>query len=162
MEREKIGASHLDDRIAITWACNRTFHTNDPKIGFSMAVNVLKKLRTVSEKFILYPEIGNGGSNIHFHGVIILKDKVKWFKSVLPTLKRNGFVKIKPLKSQEWYDYIQKEWEIMKNILDIDSPIDDEYIAKVCKYDRFKKKEDIKSSQNIIDMIYGDNPSGKK
>lgn len=156
METEK-RSSHLSDTIAFTWACNKTFHTTDPKIGFSMAVQVLKKLRLVSKEFTLYPEIGNGGSNIHFHGIIKLNDKVKWFKSVLPIFKRNGFVKIKPIKNDGWYEYIIKEWDIMKQILDLDTPVNNEYIEKVCTNDRLKKKNIIKTSQNIIDMVYGDN-----
>lgn len=143
----------LSDQIAITWACAPTFHTTDPKIGFSMALKVLRKVRLVSDDYIFYPEIGDSGSNIHFHGMIILKDKVKWFKSVLPTLKRNGFVKITKM-NEGWYDYIKKDWEIMKQILDLEIPINNEFMNG---FGKIKLSKNISRSQNIVDLMYGGN-----
>lgn len=138
--------------IAITWAPNNTFHTNDPKIGFSMAVQILKKIRTVSKEFTLYPELGVSGSNIHFHGVIKLHDEIKWYKSVLPILKRNGFIKIKAKYNDGWLEYCTKDWEVFKNVLDLDRPIDDVYINKIV---RVKREKGEIPQQNIVDMIYG-------
>lgn len=147
-----IEKKRLFDTIAITWACSHAFHTTDLKIGFSMALKVLTKLNKVSDDFILYPEVGNNGSNIHFHGVIKLNDKVKWFKSVLPTLKRNGFVKITTF-NDAWIDYIKKDWDTMKQVLDLEAPITDGFIKQIIQ---IRKLKDMHTSQNIVDMMYKD------
>lgn len=147
-----IEKKRLADQIAITWACSRVFHTTDLKIGFSMAIKILKKVVTISEKCIFFPEVGNSGSNLHFHGVIWLKDKVKWFKSVLPTLKRNGYVKITTM-NDNWFDYISKDWAIMRPVLDLDEPITEEYLKRIIT---IKKLDKCVTSQNIVDMVYGE------
>lgn len=118
--------------IAFTWCPNNSFHTNDPKLGYSMAIQVLKNIRLVSKNFVIYPELTHQG-NIHFHGKIYVQDAVKWFKSVLPKIKKNGYVKIKTNLNQTWDEYCGKQWDIFKEVLDLDNPIDYEYLSKIKK-----------------------------
>lgn len=114
----------LPSEISITWSPCEIYHTKDVMIGFNMALDILKNVQKVSDKFIFYPEVGLQGNNIHFHGIIELKDPVKWYKSVLPKLKRNGFVKIKPIFDKlMWLEYCKKDFDIMKYVFEIDEPI---------------------------------------
>lgn len=94
----------------------------------------------------MYPEMTIAG-NIHFHGLIEITDKVKWYKSVQPTLKRNGFVLIKSNVDQGWIDYIRKDMEDMKTIFKIDLPISKPFH----KLKKDKTKEEIE--QDIIDAL---------
>lgn len=139
--------------IAFTWCPNNAFHTNDPQLGYSMAIQVLKNIRLVSKNFVIYPELTHQG-NIHFHGKIYISDPIKWFKSVLPKLKKNGFVKIKTNLNVGWDEYCGKQWDIFKDVLDLDKPIDYEYLSKIRKL-----KEPQNNSQNILDMTYAQHPS---
>lgn len=136
--------------IAFTWCPNNKFHTSDPQIGYAMAVVILKDIRNISKNFKIYPELTHQG-NIHFHGKIYIEDPVKWFKKTLPTLKRNGFVKIKTNLNEGWDEYCGKQWDIFKDVLDLENPIDYPYLKQIRKL-----KTPIEgTSQNIIDMVYG-------
>lgn len=64
----------------------------------------------------MYPELNHNG-RIHFHGVIHIYDKVKWYKQCLPKLKFYGMVCIKPYPDFKWMEYIQKDVCSMQIIL---------------------------------------------
>lgn len=138
----------LPELIAFTWAPNSTYHTNDPNIGYQMSILILRRLRLCCKALQIFPELTNAG-HIHYHGKLWIKDYVKWYKSVLPTLKRNGFVKIKPNPNEGWDEYCNKQWDIFKEVLDLDNPIDITYLSKIKKL-----KDDVKYSQNIIDITW--------
>lgn len=86
-----------------------------------------KLLSKSCESFMIYPEYQKYTSRLHFHGVIKLKDLIKWHKSTRRQLARMGFVHVKGLLTFEdrfkWAHYIKKEWGISKTLLGIDQPM---------------------------------------
>lgn len=78
---------------------------------------VFSKFSRCMSEFVVSPELNENG-NIHYHGWFVLKDKVKFYKHVLPAMKKLGFVKISKLKHRnaEWDYYCQKDYEIMKEL----------------------------------------------
>jgi len=69
-------------------------------------------------QFEINPEF-NANGNLHYHGYFIIKDKVKWFKNVLPKMKYNGLVKINIVKDnlQSAMEYCRKDNIIMKQVI---------------------------------------------
>lgn len=58
-----------------------------------MVCKVLRHLNRCCNYYCIVPEISVAG-RLHCHGWFVLKDKIKWHKSVLPTIQRNGLYKI--------------------------------------------------------------------
>lgn len=102
--------SHLDLYL-ITW-------TPDPKklpYKYNMVKNYdyhirlfFKNFNKACHTFAICPEFNLNG-NIHYHGWFQLKDPVKWYKSVLPTLKHNGFIKINTSVSYKLFNFDKKD-----------------------------------------------------
>ncbi len=98
------------------------------------------------KSFTLYPELNHAG-NIHFHGTIQIGDKVKWYKSLLPALKRKGFVKIKIIDNlDKWTNYIQKDWLANMLIFDINKPITRETVPSKTNIKRSLKEASLEVS----------------
>lgn len=75
-------------------------------------------LNSCATDWKMYPELTTDG-NLHYHGILAIRDKVKWYKKVLPTFKRNGFVKLKKVFDlDEWIAYCRKDLKLMKKILE--------------------------------------------
>jgi len=64
-------------------------------------------------------ELQPGTGRAHWHGYFILKDKVKWYKAVLPRLKYNGFVKINKVTDNldKAMEYCRKDRKLMELII---------------------------------------------
>lgn len=108
----------------------------DQRAIFDDDMYFLMKIRLCSKHFIIYPEFDKSG-RLHYHGIIRIIDKIKWYKSVLPTLRRSlGFCDIKTIgstmrdKLQVLY-YIKKEWMVTKKVLNIDEPIIPKHRRKI-------------------------------
>lgn len=73
--------------------------------------------RCMSE-FEINPEFNQNG-NLHYHGYFVLKDKVKWYKIVLPKMKYNGMVKINKVEHDlsSAMIYCRKDNELMLHII---------------------------------------------
>lgn len=98
---------------AITWSPKRhKVYSIDYQIGEDVYEQFRHWPKCMND-YILYPEVNLNG-NVHWHGLISVRDKIKWWKSVLPRLKLYGFVVIKDLfKPEEWYKYITKDCTLM-------------------------------------------------
>lgn len=96
-----------------------------PEYQFIEDLIILKKLRLCTSMFIIYPELSPTG-RLHYHGIVYINDKIKWFKSVLPSLRKLGFCDLKPTRDFKnkltLLIYCKKEWPITKEILGIDHP----------------------------------------
>lgn len=57
-----------------------------------------KKWHYCMQTFEINPELNSNG-NLHYHGYFIIKDKTKWYKSVLPKMKYNGLIKINKVQN---------------------------------------------------------------
>lgn len=95
--------------------------------------------------FVLLPEVHESGKkygSIHFHGLLRIHKKYKWFNKVLPFLKTLGFVTIKPcFELSKWIDYLIKDHSLFIKTPLYEYLITDEYNelypkAKCKKYSR--------------------------
>lgn len=86
-----------------------------------------KLLSKSCESFMIYPEYQQYTSRLHFHGVIKVKDMIKWHKSTRRQLSRMGFVHCKGLITHEdrlkWSVYMKKEFGLTRQILGIEQPM---------------------------------------
>jgi len=109
--------------VAFTWAPASHMQRKDPIEGYKIHTPVLKRLTTCCSALKIYPEcFVNGG--LHYHGTLVISDKIKWYASVLPNLKYSGFVVIKQRPDDGWLKYISKDWDVMSAVLQLDKPLD--------------------------------------
>lgn len=95
-----------------------------PQGQFRETIQYLTKILNRSCEFVLYPEWRHTTGHIHYHGTIIIKDMIKYFKSTLPALKGLGFILIKKIDDKDkWDKYCTKEKYIAEGILGIKLPI---------------------------------------
>lgn len=134
--------------IAFTWS-PKPVPIIDPFLQYVATLSLIKNLDRCAE-YRIYPELNKQG-NIHYHGIIHITDKVKWYKSVLPQFKYNGYVVIKTDPDDGWLKYIIKDAEVMSAILKINLPL--------IQNPKDKRKKLIKHpvitrSNNVNDIIH--------
>ena len=118
---------NLEQCIAFTWSPKK-IPVIDTFLQYCATISLIRNLDKCA-KYRMYPELNKNG-NIHYHGIIHVTDKVKWYKSVLPQFKYNGFVLIKSHPDQGWLDYINKDMLMMIEILKINLPITEDIKIK--------------------------------
>lgn len=109
--------------IAITWSPK--LYVENINLQLRYTLPPIQQLRLCCDEYYMFPEFNLNG-NLHWHGVINITDKVKWYKKVLPTFKHMGFVCIKQNVNKDWLLYITKDIELMCDIyneLDVELPI---------------------------------------
>lgn len=113
-----------NDPLAITITFKDIRHGAGPKTQFKESYYWLASTLEASTDYEMYPEWRMVSGTIHYHGVIIIKDKIKWLRQTLPRLKRNGFIKIKPVREfMGWIEYCSKEAKEAKEILNVTLPM---------------------------------------
>lgn len=93
---------------------------------------IIGALRGSVNECKIYPEISDNG-RLHYHGIVVVCDYVKWKKRGLTRLARLGFCKLKPQPNEKWLAYCKKEWEITKEVLEIEQPIHEGLLKKPLK-----------------------------
>lgn len=120
--------------IAFTWAPRR--YSVTPIRTFETDVRVLfPYLHKCSEQFLVYPEFTLKGQ-LHYHALINVSDKAKWYGIVLPKFNSKGFTCVKVCQNKaKWLSYISKDVEMMRRALNYsDIPLHEDNIpAKVWK-----------------------------
>lgn len=97
-----------------------------PRKQFVETAPFVTKILARSTGFVLVPEWRTTTGDIHYHGVIVVKDRVKWFKSTRGTLKTQGFMLLKKVDDMErWIQYIAKQAADAEQITGLTMPIDD-------------------------------------
>lgn len=138
------GGSHPDVSIvyyAITVTFKRLFSKS--ALGmFKETAPVLTRILHQSTSYELYPEWRHTTGDIHYHGKVVIKDYIKWFKSTLPYLKRLGFCLIKKIDNMEkWDNYLKKEQYIAKAISPLPLPITKQVLIVKSKKQMPKAKD---------------------
>lgn len=163
MASENIEYNQSITRIA-DYAVTITFkhlHCKSPKGMFKETSPYLTKLLARSTTFSLVAEFRAETGDIHYHGVIRIKDFIKWHRDTLPNLKRLGFICIKKIggksckfmkKSYEeiydgWVKYYTKEIDVARGLLGDYFPL----VGEIS----FKKK-DIKINDVMDNYILND------
>lgn len=122
---------HSDDiALALTWTPKPLTniineHQHTPRYQLTNYINLLRRLRNLSKKIIISPELHVNGT-IHFHITIwLLKINLgSFYKSVLPSLKYKGFVCVKKIDDlKRWVEYCLKDTKLMEEILECKLPI---------------------------------------
>lgn len=109
--------------VAFTWSPAPNLQRTDPQAGYKNQLPILKTLIKCCEYIKLHPEFHMNGT-LHYHAILKITDQIKWYRSVLPNIRANGFVVIKKNLDCKWMDYIEKDWEISKAVLDLETPLD--------------------------------------
>lgn len=121
--------------------------TVSPRLQLGNPINILrehcriyfKDMLNIGE-FMLYPEFTDNG-RLHYHGMVWIKDQIKWYKKTLPTLNQLGYVMVKNHIDDGWEDYILKNWQVSKQVLGLEESINNEYVKNIVS--QFKKKQNI-------------------
>lgn len=129
----------IDSLTFITWNPNDKVISpisNDLK-WMDMCCTYLKHFTRCCKYFCFQPEFSISG-RLHIHGWIVIHDKIKWIKAILPMLMRAGRVKIDKARSWNGFDYYKKEVDLTDNILKFAHPFShltsDEYLYKLYKH----------------------------
>lgn len=112
----------MNGTLALTWVPNPKDIGIKPIFQFESTIGSIVNLGLCCDYYEMYPELTVAG-NIHYHGVIRVKDKIKWYKKVLPTLRYKGYVCVKKDPDEKWKEYIRKDKDIMERILCRNFPI---------------------------------------
>lgn len=101
-----------------TWNPKDSFaQCDDPTSKWdTMICRILKHFKRCMSYYAIVPEFSDQG-RLHCHGWFIIKDKIKWVKSVLPLVKRSGFMKMNKMRSSKAFEYMKKELEETQSIL---------------------------------------------
>lgn len=87
-------------------------------------VMLSKYLGESCDDFVIYPEFTIQG-RIHYHGLLTIKNYVKWVRDTLPRLRKLGFVKMETFKDNpdNWITYMKKSVLDTKAILNFKDDI---------------------------------------
>jgi len=109
-----------DDTVhLVTWSPKPRFINydkhgdNDYNMQWMSMLDILLNANRCASKYAFVAEITDVG-RLHMHGFIVVTDRIKYHKSFLPSLKRNGFVKVDKASSNKWktFKYHVKEINI--------------------------------------------------
>jgi len=126
--------------------------TITPKFAYVSHINeYFRRWRSCMLDFEVNPELTTQG-NIHYHGFFKLKDKIKWHKSILPRMKRNGFIKINKVNSDfdKAIEYSRKDNEMMSVLMKgLPVPFVLSSIPAIVKLNKQEKDKD----KNVLDYF---------
>lgn len=164
--------------LDLNWESNEVYlFTWNPKDRFvgdlvkpqfkwdSMITKVLQFFDRCMKYYCVIPEFSITG-RLHCHGWFVIKDKVKWHKSVYPKMKANGFVKINKAKCEKSMHYYKKELDDTCKMLDhvplchyncstVQKEIDVKYILLQSARLNVKKKIKKVSIVSMFDALEG-------
>lgn len=113
---------------------------------------VFRRWSSCMHTYCVLPEFNLNG-NLHYHGWFQLKDAVKWFKSILPLLKRYGYVKINEARTYKVNSYEETSnalYYYKKDIIPNSIAYGLSY-AICCKCDPWKKVYGVKKKRRNIE-----------
>lgn len=98
-----------------------SYRSAAPKVLYAQDMFLIHKyLNPCSDHYILYPEFSDE-SRLHYHGIILFKDVIKFHKTKHLIDKTIGFTKIVRLKSHEDHlrvlIYSMKGWPATRSLL---------------------------------------------
>ena len=110
-------------KYALTWSPRPLYRVTNVKKQFQIYMKMICGAGIYKcLDLALVCELNLSG-NAHFHGSFNIVDPLEWYKTVLPLLKNQGFIKIKEIDSDGWDDYIRKDNHYMTQILGITLPL---------------------------------------
>lgn len=147
-----IDESMIGTLYYITWNPRNSVYAHVPNgydpqsqtydVSWHNMISYLKLIRRCSDCFCILPEISDAGK-LHCHGWFNMKDKIKWVKSVYPTLYRHGMIRIKKVKEirDDFDDYMHEDLNETLNYIRDPTPmcLTHESLSDIIEYLRRKK-----------------------
>lgn len=115
----------------ITWNPKPRFYSydklgkNDYVMQWQTMLDKLVNITRCSKLFAFVAEISDVGK-LHMHGWLQLNDPIKFHKSFLPTLRKNGYLKLNKANSHNWKTvryHVKDLYNTSMHITDDDYPI---------------------------------------
>lgn len=122
---------------------------------FNDTIPYLTKLLNESTEFSMMPEWRMTTGDLHYHGILTIKDPTKWIMRTIRALKRLGYILIKPIDNLEkWTQYYTKEESIARAVVGDGLSLP---ITKVIEVIKVKRKEEApKDTIADVDIIIED------
>lgn len=120
-------------------------------------------LLSKSTEFIIIPEFTTE-QRIHYHGIIGIKDNIKWGKSTFPSLQHRGFIALRKIHDIDaWINYLIKElWDTARLVGEL-VPITTDYEPPMVKKKSTYKTECDNALSKLLQHPSGEedpNPNG--
>lgn len=158
------------DVLLITWNPKPRFYNydhlgeNDYNLQWETMLKVLLKITRCSSLYCIIPEVSDQGK-LHCHGWFNITDKRKYYKSFLPSLKRNGLVKINRCRTlkDEVFKYYRKDVDTTFQLLtDFNYPVLSHDTVYSVKHDiaqrrlerLFELKEEAEHKMDILQTLF--------
>jgi len=93
--------------MLITWNPKPRFYNydkygdNDFDVQWVTMLDVLLRANRCCSNYAFVAEISELGK-LHMHGFLVVSDKIKYLRSFLPTLRKNGFISVSKASSHGW------------------------------------------------------------
>jgi len=130
METKPNYDNKLEGYMALTWVPNPKDIGIKPLFQLQDTISSVLNMQYCTDRYAFFPEVTAAG-NIHYHSVIRLDDKIKFYKKYLPILRYHGYVCIKNKTiDSNWLDYISKDFDTNSQIYKLKSPIAGKKINK--------------------------------
>lgn len=121
------------------------FKNKTPYGQFKEKAPALTKALAESSDFEIVPEYRCDGT-LHWHGIVTIKDHYIWVTKTVQFLKRQGFIKLKPIDDMEkWKLYYNKQKWVAEKITKLEMPVNREVVVVTTS-----KKIDIPDSEDAI------------
>jgi len=105
----------------------------------------IKLLKSCSKRYMIYPEFSVSG-RLHYHGIVEIHDRVKWFKKLKPLFEKMGMLHIKSIDDHKarigWIIYMSKAWPETKSILSLENPIMPKHEPRVKRHIGYNELDD--------------------
>lgn len=100
-----------------------------------MLFNLRKWLKPICSRYELWPEMHQDG-NVHIHGILYVKDKIKYYKTLKSHVEKVGFVTFKPVDDyMKWLEYCRKDQKEMLLTFGFPLPISQYALSKMDKWE---------------------------
>lgn len=120
-DQQEVKTTKSCTTYAITWSpMDRPFE------DYTAALNHYRKILNLfavhCKTLSVFPELNLNG-NLHFHMEVSIQSRTRFYKTSLPLLKHEGFVKVKTNVDAGWWIYMNKDLKMMQRILQIQLPL---------------------------------------
>lgn len=105
---------------------------------------IIRRVRRASKNFVFCAEFGDENGRLHFHGYVIVHDKIKWIKSTLPGLKRDiGHIYIKKIYDMAGrLEYMLKDVDTSVGVINDMDVVRKAFFTQDDKADKIRIKND--------------------
>lgn len=121
--------------LFVTWSPNpkRFKHHLTPKAQYNLTEDLIDYLKYCGDLLVCSPELTTAG-NLHWHFIIDVKNKYRWFSKLLPRMKDDSNVLIVKVKNyMKCEEYILKDAEEYSKIFKTTLPIKCKYVPTIPK-----------------------------